>query len=57
MEFIKVNFQVIEDCFKAAESRELLYNIFIAASQNMTDAELKVLKPDALPAVLRDLPK
>ena len=23
----------------------------------MTDAEVKVLKPDALPAVLRDLPK
>jgi len=56
MEFNKINFKVIEDCFKQAESRELLYNIFIASSQNMTDSEVKVLKPDSLPGLLRQLP-
>ena len=56
MEFNKINFKVIEDCFKQAESRELLYNIFIASSQNMTDSEVKVLKPDTLPGLLRQLP-
>jgi hypothetical protein len=57
MEFNKVNFRVIEDCFTAAPSKELLYNIFVACSQNMTDSEVKVIKVDAMPAVLRQLPE
>jgi len=57
MSFNRINFQVIEDCFGAAESKEAIYNIFIASATQLLDHEIKVIKPESLPTVLRTLPK
>ena len=57
MEFNKVNFQVIEDCFNNAESKEAIFSIFTSSSAFILDSEIKVMKPDTLPPQLRDLPQ
>ena len=56
MEFNKINFTVIEECLSACESKEAIYNVFMASATNLLDSELKVVKADCLPAVLRTLP-
>ena len=56
MEFNKVNFVVIEECLAACESKEAIFSIFMAAAASMLDSELKVLKSDELPGVLKSLP-
>ena len=56
MEFNKVNFTVIEECFSACESKEDIYAIFMASAGSLLDSELKVLKADDLPGVLKSLP-
>ena len=56
MEFNKINFTVIEECLSACESKEAIYNVFMASATNLLDSELKVVKADHLPAVLRTLP-
>ena len=57
MEFNKVNFAVIKDCFEGCDSKEAIFGIFQASACYMLDSELKVLKPDTLPPSLRSLPK
>ena len=57
MEFNKVNFAVINDCFASCESKEAIFDIFTASASYILDAELKVLKPDALPPSLKTLPQ
>ena len=57
MEFNKVNFQVIEECFSSSESKEAIFNVFTASSAYILDSEIKVLKPDTLPPSLRKLPE
>ena len=49
MEFNKVNFNVIEECFNNSESKEAIFNVFTASSAFILDSEIKVLKPDTLP--------
>ena len=56
MEFNKVNFGVIKDCFENCESKEDIFSIFQASACYVLDAELKVLKPDTLPPSLRTMP-
>ena len=56
MEFNKVNFEVIRECFEGCESKEAIFSIFQASACYVLDAELKVLKPDTLPPSLRTLP-
>ena len=57
MEFNKVNFAVIKECFEGCDSKEAIFSIFQASSCYVLDAELKVLKPDTLPPSLRSLPQ
>ena len=57
MEFNKVNFQVIKDCFANFESKEAIFEIFQAATCYTLDSEIKVLKPDTLPESLKSLPQ
>ena len=57
MEFNKVNFAVIEECFKGSESKEAIFSIFQASATYMLDSEIKVIKPDSLPPVLKSLPQ
>ena len=57
MEFNKVNFQVIKDCFENCESKEAIFEIFQAATSYALDSEIKVIKPDTLPESLKGLPK
>ena len=56
MEFNKVNFAVIKECFEGCETKEDIFTIFQASACYVLDAELKVLKPDTLPPSLRSLP-
>ena len=57
MEFNKVNFQVIEECFASSESKEAIFSVFTASSAYILDSEIKVMKPDTLPPSLRGLPQ
>ena len=57
MEFNKVNFAVIKDCFEGCDSKEAIFSIFQASACYVLDAELKVLKPDTLPPSLRNMPQ
>ena len=56
MEFNKVNFTVIEECLSACESKEAMFSIFLASAASLLDNELKVLKSDDLPGVLKQIP-
>ena len=53
MEFHKVNFNVIEECLGASESKEAIFKIFKTSATNMLDSEIKVIKSDELPATLK----
>ena len=57
MEFNKVNFQVIKDCFENCESKEAIFEIFQASASYALDSEVKVIKSDSLPETLRGLPE
>ena len=57
MEFYKVNYKVIEECLGQCESKEAIYNIFLAAATKLLDSEIKVLKSDEMPAVLKQIPQ
>ena len=56
MEFNKINFTVIEECLSACESKEVIYSIFTASAASLLDNQIKVLKSDDLPGVLKSLP-
>ena len=53
MEFNKINFQVVEECLSACESKEAIFSVFMAAATNLLDSELKVVKADELPGILK----
>ena len=56
MEFNKVNFTVIEDCLKNVGDKQTIYQVFMGSATNLLDSEIRSIKPDSLPAVLRTLP-
>ena len=56
MELNKVNYQVMEECLLAAESKEFLEAVFKASASLALDSELSCLKGENLPAVLKQLP-
>ena len=56
MELNKVNYQVIEECLLAAESKEFLEQVFTASATLALDSELACLKGENLPAVLKAVP-
>lgn len=37
MEFNRINFTVIEECFSACESKESIYSIFTASAASLLD--------------------
>eukprot|EP00352_Strombidinopsis_acuminata_P008007 CAMPEP_0176356138 /NCGR_PEP_ID=MMETSP0126-20121128/13799_1 /TAXON_ID=141414 ORGANISM="Strombidinopsis acuminatum, Strain SPMC142" /NCGR_SAMPLE_ID=MMETSP0126 /ASSEMBLY_ACC=CAM_ASM_000229 /LENGTH=158 /DNA_ID=CAMNT_0017709097 /DNA_START=18 /DNA_END=494 /DNA_ORIENTATION=- len=57
MEFNKISFPVIEECFMLAESKEHIHAIFTAAATRQLDSEIQVIDADNLPGTLRSLPK
>ena len=57
MEFYLVNFEVIEEAFMSAESKEKNKTVFLAIATSSLDSEVKCLNSDNLPASLRNLPK
>ena len=56
MDYHIVNFQVIEEAFLAAESKEVLYSIFMASATGKLDSDLGQLKGDNLPETLKQVP-
>ena len=56
MEYNRVNYTVIEECFRNCESKEDQFAIFTASAASMLDSELKVMKVDDLPGVLKQIP-
>lgn len=55
MEVNKINYQVIEECMLAAESKEYLEAVFQASTGGL-DSELACLSSENLPACLKALP-
>ena len=53
----KINFEVIEEAFLAAESKEQLYDIFMASATGKLDSEVRQIKGDNLPECLKQLPQ
>lgn len=56
MEFNKINFTVIEECLSACESKDAIFAIFMASAGSLLDSELKVIRSDDLPGVLKTMP-
>ena len=56
MEFNKVNFELVQECLSECESKEDMLKIFIASAASLLDSELRVLKADDLPGVLKGMP-
>ena len=48
-----VNFEVIEEAFLAAESKDQLYAIFMASTQGKLDSDLSMIKGEHLPDALK----
>ena len=57
MEHNKINYQVIEECFLAAESKEYIEAVFKASASLSLDSELNLVKGENLPAVFKSIPK
>ena len=57
MDYQIINFEVIEEAFLAAESKEHLYSIFIASATGKLDSDMSTLKADNLPETLKKLPE
>ena len=56
MEFNKINFEVLEECLMAAESKEYLATIFNSLTINSLDSELFTLTSETLPQSIKSLP-
>ena len=56
MEYNKVNFALIEECLGACKSKEAMLQIFMACAGSLKDSEIRVLKSDNLPGVLKSMP-
>lgn len=57
MEYNKVNYQVVEECFLAAESKDYIEAVFKASASLALDSELACLKGENVPAVLKLIPQ
>ena len=57
MEFYFVNFEVIEEAFLSAESKEQIQTVFLAIATSSLDSEIRCLDSSNLPPTLRNLPK
>ena len=55
MDYQIINFEVIEQAFLAAESKEALYNIFMASATGRLDSDISQSKGDNLPPQLQSL--
>ena len=55
MDYQIINFEVIEEAFLAAESKEVLYNIFMASATGRLDSDISQVKGDNLPESLKTL--
>ena len=51
-----INFAVILDAFNAAESKEQLYNIFVASATGRLDSDISLIKSNNLPEILKKIP-
>ena len=49
MEYKLINWQVIEDALSSAESKEQLYDIFMASATGKIDSEMCAIKGDNVP--------
>ena len=56
MEYQIINYPVIEEAFLAAESKEVLYGIFMASATGKLDSDLGQLKSENLPETLKQVP-
>ena len=56
MEYNKVNYDLIQECLGACESKEAMFQLFTACAASLLDSELRVLKADNLPGVLKTMP-
>ena len=57
MDYQIINFEIIEEAFLAAESKEQLYNIFVASATGKLDSDQTMIKGDNLPETLKKLPE
>ena len=57
MEYKLINWQVIEDCLSSAESKEQLYDVFMASATGKIDSEICAIKGDNLPENLKKIPE
>ncbi len=57
MDYNKINYQVIEESFLNAESKEYIQQIFEVVAIKVLDSELFVMKCEDLPQSLRSVPK
>jgi hypothetical protein len=56
MEYKLINWQVIEDGLSSAESKEQLYDIFMASATGKIDSEMCAIKGDNVPDSLKKIP-
>ena len=57
MEYNRINFQVLEECLMAAESKEQLYSLFTNIPSFSLDSEIFAMNSENLPASIKNLPK
>ena len=57
MEFNPINFEVLEECLMAAESKEYLQTVFTSLPIYSLDSEIFTVTSDNLPQNLKNLPK
>lgn len=56
MEYKLINWAVIEEALGAAESKEHLYEIFMASATGKIDSEMCAIKGDNVPESLKKMP-
>jgi hypothetical protein len=49
MDYNKVNYQIIEESFMNAESKEFIQQVFEAVATNILDSEIYTIKSENLP--------
>ena len=52
-----INFEIIEEAFMHAESKEQLYQIFVASATGKLRSDITQLKADNLPECLKKIPE
>ncbi len=57
MDYNKINYQVVEEAFMNAESKEYIQQIFEAVATNILDSEVYTMKSENLPQSLKTIPK